>query len=123
MTKSTEQLSNETDTLFNKMDEQRQMLHDLKLQSTKIEGRMDSLVELMQSALTHLPSAHEYGVKYNYVCDRVDKIEKTYVTKEQFTRFEEDFKSLRKNLWGIAVIFIIPIVGIAVKLIFGDIGV
>ena len=119
VTKSAEQLTKETDILFNKLDSNRETLSEINLKISKMDGQVGSLVSLMQDALSHLPSAYEHKVKYEQVCKQIDKIEQAYVSKEEFKQFRDDFKGLQKWLAGIAAAFLIPIAGIAVKVIFG----
>jgi len=119
VTKSNEQLSKETDVLFNKLDSNRDTLSEINLKISKMDGQVESLVGLMQDAISHLPSAYEHKVKYEQVCKQIDKIEQTYVSKEEFKQFRADFKGLQKWLAGIAAAFLIPMAGIAVKVIFG----
>ena len=119
MPSTNEQLEKETSQLFSKYEEQTRLVTDMRLQLTQLEGRMDTLISLMQDALTNLPSAYEHGLKYDQACERIKKIEETYVSRKEFEQFREDFQQLRKNLWWVAGIFLIPIAAIAVSVVFG----
>lgn len=119
MPSTTEQLEKETSHLFNKFEEQTKIVTEVRLQLTQLEGRMDIIISLMKDALTNLPSAYEHGLKYDQACDRIKKIEETYVSRKEFEQFREDFQQLRKALWWVAGIFLVPIGAIAVSVIFG----
>ena len=119
MPSTNEQLEKETSQLFSKYEDQTKLVTDMRLQLTQLEGRMDTLIKLMQDALTNLPSAYEHGLRYEQACERINKIEKEYVSRKEFEQFREDFQQLRKNLWWVAGIFLIPIAAIAVSVVFG----
>ena len=130
MAASNEQLEKETAQLFNKFEEQTKLVTDLRLQLNSLDGRMDTLVRLMQDALANLPSAYEHGLKYDQACERIQRIENAYVNKEEFKQFREDFNKLSNDMresqesqrkWAMVVAgaFLVPLAGIAVKVIFG----
>ena len=118
--KSNEQLSWETNKLYKCLEDDHKNLVDLSLKITKMEGQLDSLIVLMQDALSHLPSAQEHKIRYEELCKSVNRIESQYVSRNEFEHFYTSFKNLQKWLIAVAAAFLVPTAAIAVSIIFGE---
>jgi phage shock protein A len=127
--KPVEQLSEETTTLFKKLDKYGDDILALKLQITALEGKLSTLIQLMQESIANTPSAAECALRHDRIIERITQVERSYVDKRELQSFKDHVEKIVLNveekvnevkwvLGKIGLALFVPLAAIAVGVIF-----
>lgn len=122
VTKSPEQLSYETTTLFEKLDQQSRDINNIHLQLVELKGNVASIITLMEQSLNKTPSTLECNARYQNVVEKLAKMDKEIeekAEKSEFYSLKEDLRTLKIALWAIMIAFLTPIAGFTIYRLFG----
>jgi len=119
--KTPEQLTYDTKTLFKQLDKQDENIKAIQLQLVGLETHVKSLTSLVEKSLSNSVPAAQCEIKHNTLEARINDLEhgrESCVTYKEYSNLCQSHKALKKTLWAIAFIFLVPLATIVMYNLF-----